>query len=104
MERRLGRGLGSLLGESAEDKPHSGGQIEIELGRIRPNPYQPRKVFDPSGLEELAHSIRAHGVLQAIVVRPADDHYEIVSGERRWRASQTAGRRTIPAVVRADLS
>jgi ParB family transcriptional regulator, chromosome partitioning protein len=103
MERRLGRGLGSLLGQSGavEDQKASS---ELPIEAIRPNPHQPRKTFEPGALEELADSIRRHGVLQAIVVRPAGSGYELVSGERRLRASQLAGRKTIPASIRADIT
>jgi ParB family chromosome partitioning protein len=96
MERRLGRGLGSLLSQpAATEAPH-----EVELRRIRPNPNQPRRTFDPDALEELRNSIREHGVLQPIVLRPAGEGYELVAGERRFRASRLAGRDTIPAVIR----
>jgi len=107
MERRLGRGLGSLLGQtSTESNPAGGGGKsegvhELPLKLIRPNPGQPRKVFDSEHLEELKQSIEAHGVLQPILVRPAAaGQYEIVSGERRWRAARLAGLQTIPVVVR----
>ena len=103
MERRLGRGLGSLLSNTGSDEVQSASH-ELPLDRIRPNPHQPRKTFELGALEELADSIRRHGVLQPIVVRPQGDGYEIVSGERRWRASQAAGRATIPATVRADVT
>jgi len=102
MERRLGRGLGSLLGGSDAVEPSKGAQ-ELEIARVRPNPNQPRKTFEPQALEELTASIRQHGVLQPIVVRPSGSGFEIVSGERRWRASQAAGRLTIPATVRPDI-
>lgn len=94
--KRLGRGLGSLIQDSAEPK----GSLEIPLGEIRPNPYQPRRVFDPAGLEELRDSIRNHGLLQPVVLRKVDSGYQLVSGERRWRASRLAGMATIPALVR----
>jgi ParB family chromosome partitioning protein len=74
--------------------------VNIELGQIRPNPYQPRKHFDPSQLEELTKSILEMGVIQPITVRRTDDYYEIVAGERRYRASLNAGLATIPAVIR----
>ena len=100
MERRLGRGLGALLPESTRSKePH-----EVELDSIRPNPHQPRKVFRPDGLEELRQSIVNHGVLQPVVVRKSGSGYELVSGERRWRASRLAGSRTIPVVIRSNVS
>lgn len=105
MERRLGRGLGSLLGSSGVSEDQKKAQ-ELPLESIRPNPFQPRKTFDPVALDELADSIRRHGVLQPIVVRPMagdDGQYEIIAGERRWRASRLAGLRAIPAVVRAEV-
>lgn len=103
MERRLGRGLGSLLGQSGSVEGQNAG-TELPLDAIRPNPHQPRKTFDPAALEELSDSIRRHGVLQPIVVRPVGTGYELVSGERRLRASQLAGRTTIPASIRSDIS
>lgn len=73
---------------------------EIPLDKIRPNPKNPRTVFDPDSLAELEHSLREFGLLQPIVVRPVDDGYELVMGERRWRAAQLAGLDKIPAIVR----
>ena len=73
---------------------------EVPVAQIRPNPRQPRTVFDDDDLAELVGSIQEVGVLQPVVVRPADDGYELVMGERRWRASQQAGLETIPAIVR----
>jgi ParB family chromosome partitioning protein len=101
MTRRLGKGLGSLLGEpqtDAREKP------ELEVSAIRPNPFQPRTVFDSSALEELRDSIKKHGILQPVVVRRAGDGFELVSGERRWRAARQAGLKTIPAIIRDDVS
>lgn len=99
--KRLGRGLGSLIQEP-EPEPQQGTN-EISVGDIRPNPFQPRRVFDPAGLEELRDSIRNHGILQPIVVRKVDDGFQLISGERRWRASRLAGLTTIPAVQREDV-
>jgi ParB family chromosome partitioning protein len=111
----LGRGLGALIpGAAAPPEPApqavaaeappalAAGPQELAIDEIVPNPEQPRRVFDPAELERLADSIRRHGVLQPVVVRRAEAGYELVVGERRWRASQLAGRRTIPAVV-ADI-
>src|SRR5688572_14951332 len=95
--RGLGRGLGALIPRS------SGGLLELELQRIRPNPEQPRLAIDDTALEALAASIRQHGVLQPIVVSQADlddTLYLLIAGERRWRAAQRAGLRTIPALVK----
>lgn len=73
---------------------------EIPISAIRPNPRQPRQVFDPEALNELVHSIREFGLMQPIVVREKDGGYELIMGERRWRASGKAGLKTIPAIVR----
>lgn len=98
-ERRLGRGLGALLSEpDGETRP-----TELEIGAIRPNPLQPRHHFDSESLAELRDSIRQHGVIQPIVVRRRADGFELVAGERRWRASRLAGLTRIPAIVRENL-
>ncbi len=104
----LGRGLQALLGEQSgpsassgqEASTRAGGVREIEIGRIRPNPNQPRVQFKEEAIDELADSIAERGVLQPILVRPHDDGFEIVAGERRWRAAQRARLHTIPALVR----
>ena len=103
----LGMGLSALLGEavrpSAESSVESrGGVREIEIGRIRPNPNQPRIMFAEESIDELADSIAQRGVLQPILLRPHGDGegFEIVAGERRWRAAQRARLHTIPAIVR----
>ena len=105
-KRGLGRGLSALLGEVEEtpvDAGAAGGLRDIPIELIHRNEKQPRWVFPEEELEELAASIREKGVLQPILVRPAPDmdgHYEIVAGERRWRASQKAGLHVLPALVR----
>jgi ParB family chromosome partitioning protein len=99
--RGLGRGLSALLGE-AEAGP-VGGARETPIELIRRNPDQPRTVFNEVELEELAASIRTKGLLQPILVRPAPDapgEYQIVAGERRWRAAQRAGLMAVPVLVR----
>lgn len=93
----LGRGLQALLGE---EKGTEQGPREIAVEAIAPGRYQARTEVDNSRLQELADSIRQHGVVQPVVVRPVGTGYELVVGERRWRAAQLAGLRTIPAVVR----
>lgn len=102
--RGLGRGLSALLGDAPMDSGASlGSTTEARIEQLRRNPLQPRKSFDEQELETLASSIRAHGVLQPVLVRPLADHaghYEIVAGERRWRAAQLAGLSVIPIVVR----
>jgi len=100
----LGMGLSALLGEAtrpvATQTVGAGGVREIEIARIRPNPNQPRVQFDDAALDELSKSIAARGVLQPILLRVNGEGYEIVAGERRWRAAQRAQLHSIPAIVR----
>ncbi len=101
-KRGLGRGLDALLGDAAQAESASSEQqnaLPVEL--LQPGRYQPRTGMDPDRLAELAASIRAHGVVQPVVVRRIGaDRYEIIAGERRWRAAQQAGLREIPVVIR----
>jgi ParB family chromosome partitioning protein len=99
-KRGLGRGLSALLGPESESPAVSDGSLEIPIDRIRPNPRQPRKRFEDAALSELVDSIKASGVIQPIVVRRNGDGYELIAGERRWRAARQAGLERIPAVVR----
>lgn len=115
---RLARGLTALFGEydvnanshadpRAAERLAPGPRMELPIDRIRPNPGQPRRSFDPAELAELTESIRAKGVLQAILVRPdpaMPGDYQIVAGERRWRAASAAGLHVLPAVIRDDLT
>ena len=98
----LGRGLGALIPPgAAESKAATGsGYHDLPIDAIRPNPYQPRGSFDEESIGLLADSIREVGLLQPVLVRPAGDGYELIAGERRWRAARRAGLRTIPALVR----
>jgi len=103
----LGRGLSSLLGEVAQEAPVAGGPPAarggiqlIAVASINPHPGQPRRVFNEDALNELAESIRVRGVIQPIVVRPHEGHFQIVAGERRWRAAQKARLHEVPAIVR----
>ncbi|MBI2763611.1 MAG: ParB/RepB/Spo0J family partition protein [Chloroflexi bacterium] len=97
-ERELSPAILSLLSDNRSG--HTSGVRVIPLSQIAPNPEQPRLAFDAMALEELASSIREHGVLQPILVRPlGNNKYELIAGERRWRASMTAGLETIPALV-----
>lgn len=113
MKRGLGRGLDSLFGEYEEEKPSEKKEVEvkveqvivnepkeIEIGLIDRNPDQPRKIFDEEALNELAESIKVHGVIQPIIVKEVGDRYVIIAGERRYRASRVAGLKTIPCVVK----
>ena len=99
--RRLGRGLEALLGPSVAEARAEGSLTHVPLGSIRPNPYQPRHVFDEGALEELKESLKTSGLLQPIIVRPAvDGTFELIAGERRWRAAERLGWKDIGAVVR----
>ena len=108
--RALGRGLEELFSgevldfdaieEKIVEETPKEEIIEVRLDELRSNPYQPRKVFDQTALEELAVSIQAHGVFQPIIIKRSIKGYEIVAGERRAKASKIAGRETIPAIVR----
>jgi ParB family chromosome partitioning protein len=98
-KRGLGRGLSALI-PSAE-APEKPDQFLIDVERIIPNPFQPRQLFDEQKIDELAASIRTQGVLQPLLVRRNGEGYELVAGERRWRAALRAGLKEIPAVVRS---
>ena len=100
---RLGRGLAALLGDAASGRAEGEGVRTLPIEHLEPGPYQPRQPVDPASLRELADSIRARGILQPLLVRPhpaAAGRYQIVAGERRWRAAQLAGLHDIPALVR----
>ena len=102
---RLGRGLAALLGETpataVPDDPIDGGLLRISIDAIRPNPKQPRRQMDRAALDALTDSVRASGLVQPIVVRPlGGGAYEIIAGERRWRAASSAGLTEVPALVR----
>ena len=102
----LGRGLSALLGEQPQKQDgeaaplNRGGVREIEIARIERNPSQPRTHFDDDSLAELAESVGQRGVLQPILLRPIGDRFQIIAGERRWRAAQLAQLHTIPAIIR----
>lgn len=97
-DTRLGKGLGALLGENLDDE--GGGERQVSVEEIRPNPFQPRSDFEPEALGELIESIRENGLLQPLVVRPTDEGWELVAGERRWRALRELGWERAPAIVR----
>jgi ParB family chromosome partitioning protein len=97
----LGRGLGALIGESLTSAtPKAGGAFEIPIEQLSPNQYQPRMHPEDASIDELASSIKASGIIQPIVVRAFEGAYQIIAGERRWRAAQRAGLTTVPVVVR----
>jgi ParB family chromosome partitioning protein len=95
----LGRGLGALIPAGLGDE-NVGGLAELPISSIRPNPQQPREHFDEEALASLADSIREVGVLQPVLVRSHGDGYELIAGERRWRAARRVGLQTLPAIVR----
>ncbi len=101
----LGKGLGALIPATtseSETEETSGAQLrEVLVTQVQPNPYQPRSHFDEAALETLTTSVNEVGVLQPVLLREiAPDHYELIAGERRWRAAQKAGLTSIPALVR----
>jgi ParB family chromosome partitioning protein len=99
----LGKGLGALIPAPTSETiaaETGNGYREISVSEIRPNPYQPRSTFDDEALGALADSIREVGILQPVLVRPAEGGFELIAGERRWRAAQRVGLKTIPALVR----
>src|ERR1039458_1263598 len=109
--RALGKGMGALLPTRTHIQqpgpipspepwePHEA-TLDIPVDAIQPNPFQPRRVFQDKGLQELAQSIRANGIIQPLVVRLVDGHYQLVAGERRWGAAQLARGGLVPVVVR----
>ncbi len=104
MAKGLGKGLGALLGDFDAPAQEAGGVRTVPISRVEPNPTQPRSSFDPEALQSLADSIAAHGILQPLNVREMPgDYYQIIAGERRWRAARMAGLQEVPVlVVEAD--
>ena len=98
-KKGLGRGLSALIPAAPEPRLESV-QLEIGVERITPSPFQPRRSFDEAKIEELASSIRSQGIVQPLVVRPKDDQFELIAGERRWRAAMKAGLSRVPVVIR----
>ncbi len=97
----LGRGLSALIPDSIAPPPSASDRpLEVDTDLLRPNRFQPRSTIDDGRIEELAQSIRGNGIIQPIVVRKAEGRYEIIAGERRWRAAQRAGLLKVPIVVR----
>lgn len=102
-KRGLGKGLSALIPSAAEPKPEARDgrtNLEVAVERITPSPFQPRRTFDDAKIEELASSIRNQGIIQPLVVRPRGDGFELIAGERRWRAAMKAGLSKVPVVVR----
>lgn len=110
-KRGLGRGLGALIppSEPAEAPEKAAGVLEVPIGAISPNPLQPRQLMDSEGLRELADSIREHGLIQPLIVTRitgpgGGTEYQLVTGERRWRAAQMAGQTMVPVIVKEATS
>ena len=99
MKTGLGKGL-DLLIPTEPDKDEPVKPQMLKINQVEPNREQPRKRFDPDALEDLAGSIRQYGIIQPIIVAKRDDYYEIIAGERRWRAAKMAGLKEIPVVVK----
>ena len=105
-KKGLGRGLSSLMGEVSEEQTDkvSSSETKIPISKLRPSPIQPRRIFEKASIAELADSIKSKGLVQPILVRPSKSNpgdYEIIAGERRWRAAQVAQLHEIPAVIRS---
>jgi ParB family chromosome partitioning protein len=100
----LGKGLGALIPTEGTAPIEGGGLKELPISQIRANRFQPRGHFDEESLVSLTESVRTLGVLQPVLVRPLDEGYELIAGERRWRAAKRAGLQTIPAVVKDEQS
>lgn len=104
----LGKGLDALfsmpLEEEVKKEPTTveGGVVQLKINEVEPNPNQARKIFDEESIEELANSIKEYGVIQPIIVTKKENYYEIIAGERRWRASKKAGLEEIPVIIRED--
>src|SRR5690554_4405362 len=105
VKKALGRGLEALFDSYNEDErdgnfstDHSVKVNEIKIMDIDPNPSQPRKYFDDQKISELVESIKVHGVVQPVIVKPHGDRYQLIAGERRWRAARAAGLSSIPAI------
>jgi ParB family chromosome partitioning protein len=103
-KRALGRGLATLLPSRSEPafdgpSPPSANPVELPVTSLVPNPFQPRRHFEPQALSELAQSIRSDGIIQPLVVRRRGENYELIAGERRWRAAQLAGLKNVPVYV-----
>lgn len=104
----LGRGLGALIPQRQEaapaDSPATQGLAEIPISQIQPNPFQPRKTFNEASIDELARSVREHGIVQPLVVTRSGDKYKLIAGERRFRAAQKAGLTTVPVLIKEMMA
>lgn len=99
----LGRGLASLIPDAKTDQPSGISKKEFflcDIDKIVPNTYQPRKIFSKDAIDELVESVKVHGIIQPLIARQRDGHYELIAGERRWRAAQKAGLKQVPVVIK----
>ncbi|HEV7921399.1 MAG TPA: ParB/RepB/Spo0J family partition protein [Thermoanaerobaculia bacterium] len=108
-KRALGRGLGALIpqkqAEPAAPAPSTAGLAEVPIEQVSPNPLQPRKFFNEASIDELARSVREHGIVQPLVVtRSGENRYKLIAGERRYRAAQKAGLTTVPVVIKEMMT
>lgn len=102
-KRGLGQGLGALISEDLEEKiveQNKGGALSVKISDIEPNRDQPRKAFDEDALQELSDSITQYGIIQPLIVTQKADYYEIIAGERRWRAAKLAGLKDVPVIIK----
>ena len=101
-QRGLGKGLDSLIPATSNSESKEAKQAEtmVKIAKVEPNRDQPRKNFDEDALQELADSIKQFGLLQPILVQDRKDYYEIIAGERRWRAAKIAGLKEVPVIIR----
>jgi len=100
MAKGLGKGLDALMGDSATMQNQEAGSVTLPISQVEPGLNQPRKWFDEDALADLAASIREHGIIQPLTVRRlSTGYYQIIAGERRWRAAKLAGRREVPVVI-----
>lgn len=105
MEKRLGKGLDALISEGSNNQGKVKEKVEqININEIVPNPYQPRKRFNEEQMDELVESIKGKGLIQPVLVRPVKDGYELIAGERRWRAAEKLELAEVPAIVRKNVS
>ena len=106
-KKALGRGLGALIPSRPIEPPAAAnsGMAHVAIDQISPNPYQPRKIFNDASIEELARSVREHGIIQPLVVtRIGDNKYRLIAGERRFRAAQKAGLDSVPVVIKESMA
>jgi ParB family chromosome partitioning protein len=104
-KRALGRGLSALIPQKQQAEPATGGTglLLVPIEQIAPNPLQPRKTFNETSIDELARSVREHGIVQPLVVTRAGDKYRLIAGERRYRAAQKVGLTKVPVVVKEEM-